>query len=262
MARRCPPAAACTATSSALLRHPGSRWAARDPGWLGPAATRLRRAMARPTASICCSPPDSSPALRSRHLRSSGSRSRTSSWLRPGPALSRRFSRVVRLANSARPSGTRDRPPRASRCADFPAMSWPFIRIRPASGRCSPAMVASVVVLPAPLAPSSATTSASPTCRVRSRTTGLPLYPASRPSTSTTRDASPRGPDGRWSDALMIATVSPQIRLDHGAAVPDLLGGARGDDVAEIDDHDAIAEAQHQAHVVVDEEHAHSPAWE
>jgi hypothetical protein len=45
-------------------------------------------------------------------------------------------------------------------------------------------------------------------------------------------------------------------------AVPDLLRCARGDDAAEIDDHDAIAEAQHQAHVVVDEEHAHSPAGE
>src|ERR1700735_33453 len=144
-------------------------------------------------------------------------------------------------------------------------MSWLFIWIRPASGRSRPAMVDSVVVLPAPLAPSSATTSASPTYRVRSRTTGLPLYPASRPSTSITRGPGLGGPGlggpgGRGSEALMVTTVGAQVRLDHGTAVPDLVRGARGDDAAEIDDHDAIAEAQHQAHVVVDEQDAHAPA--
>ena len=40
---------------------------------------------ARPTASICCSPPDSTPALRSRHLRSSGSSSSSSASRRRLP---------------------------------------------------------------------------------------------------------------------------------------------------------------------------------
>ena len=44
---------------------------------------RGRDTSARPTASICCSPPESRPALRSRHLRSSGSRSSTSSSFAP-----------------------------------------------------------------------------------------------------------------------------------------------------------------------------------
>ena len=135
---------------------------------------RGRRTMARPTASICCSPPDGSPALRSRHLRSSGSRSRTSSWPASRPADRRRFSPAVRLANSARPSGTSDGPPRASRCADLPAMSLPSIRIVPASGRCSPAMVASVVVFPAPLGPISPTISPSFTVRLTLSTAVTP----------------------------------------------------------------------------------------
>ena len=46
---------------------------------------------------------------------------------------------------------------------------------RPASGRTIPEIARNVVVLPAPLGPSSATTSPSPTSRSRSRTTVEPL---------------------------------------------------------------------------------------
>jgi len=47
----------------------------------------------------------------------------------------------------------------------------------PALGSSTPAMLSSVVVLPAPLAPSSATTSPACTVRLTSRTTGVAPYP-------------------------------------------------------------------------------------
>ena len=54
-------------------------------------------------------------------------------------------------------------------------MSWPAKRIVPPIGVTSPARVVSVVVLPAPLAPSSATISPGATCSETSRIAGTPL---------------------------------------------------------------------------------------
>src|SRR5215469_8880731 len=127
-------------------------------------------------------------------------------------------------------------------------MSLPSIRTEPPSGRCRPAIVASVVVLPAPFAPSSTTSSDSRTYRLRSRTTGLPLYPAFRPATSTIPVRS--GPS-------VLATVAPQVSLDDPAVVADLRRGSGRDDLAEVKDDDAVAQAEHHTHVVVHEQHAH-----
>jgi hypothetical protein len=61
-----------------------------------------------------------------------------------------------------RPSGLREMPSATSDAADRPAISVPSKRMEPRSGRSRPAMVVTVVVLPAPLRPKS--TAVSPSC--------------------------------------------------------------------------------------------------
>ena len=65
-----------------------------------------------------------------------------------------------------RPSGQWATPSRTMRDGGSRSMRSPAKRIAPARGRISPEMVRSVVLLPAPLAPSSATTSPGATARL------------------------------------------------------------------------------------------------
>ncbi len=58
-----------------------------------------------------------------------------------------------------RPSGTMAMPRRARASAGMPVTSLPSKRMRPARGGCRPVSARSSVVLPAPLAPMSASTS-------------------------------------------------------------------------------------------------------
>ena len=74
-----------------------------------------------------------------------------------------RFSRTVRPGKMRRPSGTWARPRLTRLSAELLASGSPSKRIAPDLGRCRPEMVLSKVVLPAPLAPSNATTSPWPT---------------------------------------------------------------------------------------------------
>ncbi len=73
-----------------------------------------------------------------------------------------------------RPSGTCATPMRATALALMLEVSFPSTVIVPAIGWTIPEMARSVVVLPAPFAPSRATTSPGATDSVRSRTTGAP----------------------------------------------------------------------------------------
>ncbi len=57
-----------------------------------------------------------------------------------------------------RPSGTTQSPARASASADAPVTSWPLSNTRPLVGRINPLITRTVVDLPAPLAPSTAST--------------------------------------------------------------------------------------------------------
>ncbi len=68
-----PPRGAGSAAGARRSRAPGRGSSRRRAGRAG------RRPARGPTASICCSPPESTPALRSRHLRSSGSSSSSAS---------------------------------------------------------------------------------------------------------------------------------------------------------------------------------------
>ena len=131
------------------------------------------RLSARAIASICCSPPDSSPAFLARSGRSAGKWSNAASVSptvrRPS---SRKCSATVSPKKMPRSCGTWAMPSRARAVGVTPARSAPASRTAPSAGLSSPEMARSVVVLPAPFAPSSATTSPLPTVSVRSRTTG------------------------------------------------------------------------------------------
>ena len=72
------------------------------------------------------------------------------------------FSSTVRSKNSERSSGTCASPRRGIRCGRVPSTTSPSTSTLPASGASRPDRVSSVVVLPAPFGPSSATTSPGP----------------------------------------------------------------------------------------------------
>ncbi len=71
--------------------------------------------------------------------------------------------------NTLRPSGTWLIPRATISCAARPESGSPSSRTSPDAGHTSPDTVASVVVLPAPFAPSRATTSPDPTRRLTPR---------------------------------------------------------------------------------------------
>jgi hypothetical protein len=121
---------------------------------------------ARPSASICCSPPDSIPAFwpirspstgNSDTTRASSSARTARSRCRYAPRM--RFARTVWCANKRRPSGTSASPSRAMACAGRRETSRPSKTTEPPIGRCSPAMAARTLDFPAPFEPTSDTSS-------------------------------------------------------------------------------------------------------
>ena len=112
---------------------------------------------------------DSVPAFWPLRSRRRGNMSNMPSIMRRTFAPSRRFlkppssrfSRTVRNGNTCRPSGTSAMPSSARSCDGSRVMSWPRNVIAPARGCSSPAIARSVVDLPAPFAPISATISPS-----------------------------------------------------------------------------------------------------
>ena len=138
-----------------------------------------REARARAIASICCSPPESSPACRPSKGLSPGSISSASSRAAlvalPRPRTpSLRFSSTVSPKNRERSSATCARPRRAFLNGALVLTSMPSMVTEPASGLSRPEIVSRVVVLPAPFGPSSATTSPGRTSISSSRTTATP----------------------------------------------------------------------------------------
>ena len=69
----------------------------------------------------------------------------------------RRLSRIDRNGNTSRPSGTWLMPSRTTASGSMPSMRRPSNSIEPFCGAITPEMVFKMVVLPAPLAPSTVT---------------------------------------------------------------------------------------------------------
>ena len=122
---------------------------------------------APPRASICCSPPERSPASWPDRSPRIGNRSRTSAraaftrWgsSRMSQVARRRFSATVRVGKMPLPPGISAAPLWVTRSADRPVMSSPLKVTVPALGAFSPQIALSRVDLPAPLVPRRATTS-------------------------------------------------------------------------------------------------------
>ena len=115
---------------------------------------------ARPTASICCSPPERVPALCQLRSFRRGNRLYTHSRSFSVSALSLRryapifrFSSTVRSANTRRPSGDMAMPLATIWSMGLPSSSCPFHKMEPLCAFTRPEMVRIRVDLPAPLAP-------------------------------------------------------------------------------------------------------------
>src|SRR5882757_1867819 len=147
----------------------------------------VRRILA--IASICCSPPESLvPWLFRRSLRF-GNRSKIWSSERPPERTiggSKRFSRTSRLAKMPRSSGQKAMPIRAILSEEARVMSVSLKRIAPVRLPMMPITDFSVVVLPAPLRPSSVTTSPAFTLKLMPCRIWDSPYQASRFSTAST----------------------------------------------------------------------------
>src|SRR5258706_10288786 len=113
-----------------------------------------------------------------------------------------------------------------------PSMRWPAKRISPWV-RTMPQSARSVVVLPAPLAPSSVVIVPSSMEKLMPCSTRVWPYEACKAAAS--RKAMLGG--------------APQVGLDEFGMLLNLRGCPFGDLLAEIQRHDAIRNAHHQAHV-------------
>ena len=131
-----------------------------------------RLIIARPMASICCSPPENVPAGWARRSSRIGNSANAASMSELMPlslrakAPRRRFSSTVSRGKIRRPSGECARPSCTMSWAATVVRSLPWKVIEPAAGRSRPEMVRRVVVLPAPLVPIRVTTSPSSTSKV------------------------------------------------------------------------------------------------
>src|SRR5262244_1040003 len=200
----------------------------------------------RPIASICCSPPESLvPWLRRRSLRF-GNNSKMRSRLRP-PARtlggSSRFSWTLRLAKIPRSSGQNARPSRAIRSLVRPISSFPSYRTEPVRRVTMPMIDLSVVVLPAPLRPSSVTTSPARTSKLTPCSTWDSPYQACNCSTAS-KGALPG-----------LSMADPEIGLAHVRIGRDRRVVAFRQHATSRKHRDAIGEVSDDAEIVLDHQH-------
>src|SRR5438105_3468883 len=209
----------------------------------------------RAIASICCSPPESLvPWLLSRSFRFGNRSNICSSGSPPGRTTggSNKFSRTSRLEKIPRSSGQNAMPMRAILSEVVRMMSWLLNVIEPARLPMMPMIDFSVVVLPAPLRPSSVTTSPAFTsklipCRMwdspyqasRSRTWRmLPPVAAFAGASAIAVSGMTRSQIG-FLDAFVLGQLAVMALREH------LPARQHGDDVGEIG-HDAQIMLDHQ----------------
>src|SRR5919197_2400005 len=149
-----------------------------------------------------------------------------------------RFSRTVSCDRVPRPSGTCATPSRATSSGDRRTRSLPSSRMRPVR-RTMPLMARSVVVFPAPFAPSTVTIAPSPTSSVTPCSARMAPYCAWTSSSSSSA----------------IGLCGPQIGLDHGAVALNVGGRPLGDLASEVEADDVVGHLHDEVHVVLDDEH-------
>ena len=159
----------------------------------------------------------------------------------------RKCSATVRPKKRPRPSGTWAIPSRARALGDVRARSSPSKRTRPAIGFTIPEIARSVVVLPAPFGPSSATTSPAATVTLE--------VPDHRRLVVAGGEPLEREDGQPCSASVSCDAALPRYAaMTRGVAADDVRRAAR-DDLAELEHDDLVADPEHEAHVVVDEQH-------
>src|ERR1700680_5097554 len=212
----------------------------------GSSTRRMRGAIisARPSASICCSPPLRLPASCWRRSASCGNASKQNARLcaicaravrRKAP--SKRFSSTVSLGNRRRPSGT-SAMPRSTIASVLRPTRWCFLpsisaKMLPARGRPMPMMHFISVLLPLPLVPSSATVS--------------PDFTSS--DTSSSARTGPKTGRTPLTVLLFPEIGTPGLRILHH-----LCRRAVGDLAARHQHDQPLRETHHRAHDVLDQD--------
>src|SRR5713226_6414399 len=201
----------------------------------------------RAIASICCSPPESLvPWLRKRSLRL-GNKPKIASRASP-PGLicggSKRFSSTSRLAKMPRSSGQNAIPERAIWSEVRPMSSRSSNRTEPWRWPTMPMMDFSVVVLPAPLRPSSVTTSPGSTANVAPCRMWDSPYQACNASTASSGAA-----------VLASSMADPHVGLADLRVGRDRLVIAFGEDAAAGQHGDAVGQIGDDAEIVLDHQH-------
>src|SRR6185295_12337811 len=203
----------------------------------------------RPMASICCSPPESFvPWLFRRSFRFGNSSNMRASVRPPGATSggSSRFSSTFRLAKMARSSGHSAMPSCAIRFDDSATTSVPWKRTEPRRLSTIPITDFSVVVLPAPLRPSSVTTS--PPCTSKSTPCRMCDSPYQALSSFTPSRAENFSFDGS-------AMARPKVGLDHRRIGRHRGVVAFGKNLAPLQDGDGAGQVGDHREVVLDQQH-------
>src|SRR3990167_659466 len=117
----------------------------------------------------------------------------------------------------------------------MPTISWPSNEIEPLLVLLMPEMAMKIELLPAPLAPSSTTSSPLPACRLTlSRARKLP-YDSETPSS--------------------FSMFGSQVSVDHQRVAADLGRCALGDLLAVVQHDDLVGQAHDHVHLVLDQAH-------
>src|SRR5580704_8927318 len=170
------------------------------------------------------------------------------------------------------PSGTCATPALATSSGCRRARFTPSSRTRPLVGRTTPPIVRSSVVLPAPFAPSTAVIVPAAARTDTPCSTGAPPYPATMSSVARVAASLIGGRSIFGSRPILCgrlmfgsteqvaiflgADLSTEIGSSDGRVRLHLLRRARGNDLAEIQHEDRVADRHHQVHPVLDHHHA------
>src|SRR5258708_23912187 len=180
------------------------------------------------------------------------------------------FSRTVISRNRLWFCGTWTTP-RSRICRGLlPTRGMPRNVMLPRRGLSRPLMVASSVDLPEPFGPTMQVSPPSATVKDTPCSTSPPPYPATTPSTTST--ASPRGrsvfpgarashepPRGRSGARtavfhVVVLVAGAKVGIEHLGVVAYQLGRSGRDHRSVVEDHDRVAQAHHEIHVVLDDQ--------
>src|SRR5919198_3196935 len=213
---------------------------------------RGRAISPRAMASICCSPPERVWASCARRARRRGKNvsTRWSISSRCGRARGlcapkSKLSSTLRYGNTRRRSSTWAIPSTTVWCGGRPSMRRSRKVIRPVRGVSNPEIVFISVDLPAPFGPRTHTISPGSTRRAAPHNTWKSPWATSSPSTVSTRRPSPR-------------VRLTEVGLDHPPIARHVVGLSIGDDLAQVERHDALSDRGQHLHVVLDHQERES----